>query len=154
MISVISLISNINYLYANQDVYFSFTSETFKKQYDVKSKFFGLFQTISCLVSNIIDVRNFCTVECDLAIQPNGFSSYMVSRSRAREETTSHTAAKILCWWPDYNWRLIKETCLIKNPILSHYYRGSPVSKVWSPGNRTIRKNALFGDWFRTKIMI
>ena len=36
-----------------------------------------------------------------------------------------------------------------------HGYRDSPVSAVfWSPGNRTIWKTALIGDWFSTKIAI
>ena len=34
-------------------------------------------------------------------------------------------------------------------------YRDSPVSAVfWSPGNRTIGKTALIGDWFNTKMTI
>ena len=35
------------------------------------------------------------------------------------------------------------------------WYRGSPVSTVFAhPGNRTIDKTVLFGDWFSTKIAI
>ena len=38
---------------------------------------------------------------------------------------------------------------------LSLIYRGSPDSTVFAPpGNRTIAKTVLIGDWFSTKIMI